>query len=465
MTNSPGRNTADNNGQGRAAYGPFLRFLRLFADIRPGETAKVMWLAANVFLLLLAYYILKPLREALILLDKDAPVVKSILSGAQAVLFVFVIIYFSRISSRLPRHRFIAWTTAFFISNLAVFYFLHACGMPIRTLGIIFFIWIGIFNYFVIAQFWGFANDLYKEDEGKRVFPLIALGATLGAVVGTRMKWLRDAVGDNWEFKLMLCAGAILVVCIMIMLHIHHKEIGRPKRQASVSVPEAARPLRPGDGFNLVVKSRYLLLIALMTLICNSVNATGEYIISDAQTRASLSDVSTNGANMEKSIHSAFMDYQLLTNLTALFIQLFLVSRIYRRIGVSGSLLILPMLALGGYGLIAGGAALAVIRGVKSVENGTDYSLQNTTKAALFLVTSREEKYKAKMAIDTFFVRSGDFLSAIAVYAGTAFLGLAIRQFALLNVCLVAAWLTIALLITKEYGKRVDGRTTYPVKE
>ena len=112
----------------------------------------------------------------------------------------------------MPRHVLITWTTSFFISNLVVFYALHAGGMAEKPMGILFFIWIGIFNYFVIAQFWGFANDLYTDEAGKRTFPLVALGASLGGLIATLpfMKKLRDHLGGNWQFKLMLIAGIVL---------------------------------------------------------------------------------------------------------------------------------------------------------------------------------------------------------------------------------------------------------------
>jgi AAA family ATP:ADP antiporter len=148
------------------------------------------------------------------------------------------------------------------------------------------------------------------------------------------------------------------------------------------------------------------------------------------------------------------MNYQFLTNLIALVIQLFLVSRIFKWVGVSGALLFLPLIALGGYALISFGAVLALVQGVKAAENGTDYSLQNTTKAALFLVTEREEKYKAKAAIDTFFVRGGDTLSALAVFVGVTFLHLPIERYALLNVAVVAVLLVLCVKIIQAYKRR-----------
>jgi len=148
------------------------------------------------------------------------------------------------------------------------------------------------------------------------------------------------------------------------------------------------------------------------------------------------------------------MDYQFLTNLIALVIQLLLVSRIFKWVGVGGALLFLPILAIGGYALISFGATVVLVRWVKALENGTDYSLQNTTKAALFLVTKREEKYKAKAAIDTFFVRGGDTLSALAVFVGTQLLGLRIERYALLNVAAVALLLVICFKIIAAYKRR-----------
>jgi AAA family ATP:ADP antiporter len=469
------------------------RFLRLFADIRHGEAGKALLLALNVFLLLLAYYILKPLRESLILVDQKAPQIKSYLSGAQAILFIFVIKAFSRLASKVPRHVLITWTTSFFISNLVIFYFLNLGGMAIKPMGIMFFIWVGIFNYFVIAQFWGFANDLYSDEVGKRTFPLVALGATLGGLVATLpiMKKLRDLLGKNWQFKLMLIAGVILLLCIVLAWYIHRREVRttREDREKGLAGAEEKakiqeQPLKAGGGFRLIFKSRYLLLIAVMIGLYNFVNATGEFIISKVTVDKSIASqapkpeaagtqqpaVIPGGQSADaalpaaspalatktdtKNIHNAFMNYQFLTNLIAIFIQLFLVSRIFKWVGVGGALLFLPLIALGGYALISFGAVVSLVLGVKALENGTDYSLQNTTKAALFLVTKREEKYKAKAAIDTFFVRGGDTFSALAVLVGTQLLRLKIERYALLNVLVVVVLLVICLRIIKSYKKR-----------
>jgi AAA family ATP:ADP antiporter len=288
----------------------------------------------------------------------------------------------------------------------------------------------------------------------------------------------------------MLIAGAILFHCIVLAWYIHRREVRKTREDREKGLAGAEekakiqeQPLKAGGGFRLIFKSRYLLLIAVMIGLYNFVNATGEFIITKVTVDQSIANqapkpaaagpqqpVALSGGQLadalpaaspaqpakteSKAIHNAFMDYQFLTNLIALFIQLFLVSRIFKWVGIGGALLFLPLIALGGYALISFGAVFILVRWVKALENGTDYSLQNTTKAALFLVTKREEKYKAKAAIDTFFVRGGDTLSALAVVVGTQLLGLRIERFALLNVLVVIVLLVICLRIIKSYKTR-----------
>lgn len=430
---------------------PVRIFLRLFTDVREGETAQALLLTLLFFLLLLSYYLIKPVREALLLVDASAPRMKSYLSGTQAVLFIFVVQAFGALASRVARHRLITRVTLFFIFNLAVFYALHLAGVPTKGLGIAFFIWIGIFNHLVVSQFWGFANDLYSEEAGKRLFPLIAFGATFGAVSGS---WIAGRLAAPLGvYNLMLVSAAGLAGCIGLTRLIH----GRDVRDCGPARPVREAPLRPGNGFRLVFRSRYLIYIALIASLYNFINATGEYIISDVATRRALEAVASGtagGLGMNEIIARFFAGYQSLANLIALILQLFFVSRIFRRIGVGGALLVLPLLSLGGYGIISFGATLLLVRWVKALENGTDYSLMNTTKAALFLITPREEKYKAKAAIDTFFVRGGDALAALAVFLGTTFLGLAIEKFALINVAGVVVWIVLCFLTIREYDKK-----------
>ena len=141
-------------------------------------------------------------------------------------------------------------------------------------------------------------------------------------------------------------------------------------------------------------------------------------------------------------------------HLLGLLIQMFLVSRIFKFLGVRGALFILPCIALGGYALLVALPMLQVVRIVKIAENSTDYSLMNTIRAALYLPTSREVKYKAKQAIDTFVVRLGDMLQAGVVFVGLQ-LGFGIRNFAAVLTFFCLLWIVTAISIFREH-KRIS---------
>ncbi|MCH7805418.1 MAG: hypothetical protein IH937_15225 [Acidobacteria bacterium] len=148
---------------------PLDRFLRLFTEVRPGEGSKAVLLALNVFLILTAYYVLKPVREALILGQGSAEL-KSYVSAGQVLLLSGLVPLYGKFVAWLPRIRLINIVTAFFVGCLVLFYLLSLFNVP---LGIIFFLWIGIFSLMIVAQFWSFANDVYTKEEGERLFPIV----------------------------------------------------------------------------------------------------------------------------------------------------------------------------------------------------------------------------------------------------------------------------------------------------
>jgi len=447
------------------------KILRAFTVIHPGEGLTVFLLTLNVFLLLAAYYIIKPVRDAL-MLDSWPAEIKSYLGAAIAVLLIFVVKIFSSIASRFPRQKLITWVTLFFISNLGLFYILHLSGVGPGTMGIIFFIWAGIFNLIIIAQFWGFASDLYSEEEGKRLFPIVAFGATFGGFAGGKITaWLVVPLGS---FQLMLIAGGILGICILFTWIIHRREIKRADHKATkVSQEEESRkeeqekPLEKGGAFRLVFKSRYLLYLAFFVLLLNFVNTNGVYMLDTVAKSAAIKAVETGtaaGLDQGQFLTKFFAGFYNIMNLFAMFVQLFVVSRIFKWFGVRAAIFFLPALALGGYFFISLGAYLLLVKWVKAVENGMDYSLMNTTRHSLFLITSREEKYKAQAVTKTFFHRSGDVLSAGLVFLGTTYLAFKVENFAIVNIALVFIWITLGILIAKEHKKLSAQRTAYRVE-
>lgn len=438
------------------SHGPLERVLGLFADVRPGESVTVLLLMLNVFALLCCYYIIKPVREALILGGESAEV-KSYASAVMAVLLVVLVPAYGAYASRVNRMRLITFVSLFFVVNLVLFWVLGTMGTP--HLGIAFFVWVGIFNLMIVAQFWSFANDVYTQEEGERLFGLVAFGASLGAIVGGRAANL--LFGTLGAYNLLLLAAALLGLSLLLTTAVNRIE--RAAHDARSRQAAVAR-LGPEGGFKLVLSDRYLLYIALLALVLNIVNTNGEYILGKTLSGAAdrlIATGATHGvpaAEFKRTfIGSYYAGFFTWVNTVGALIQLFVVSRVLHKLGVRAALFALPVIALGGYTLLALAPVIGYIRPVKIAENATDYSLQNTARQALFLPTSREAKYKAKAAIDTFFVRAGDVLSAGVVFAVST-LAFTTRTVALVNIVLVLVWILLVFAI----GRRHKQRTAAP---
>jgi AAA family ATP:ADP antiporter len=225
-------------------------------------------------------------------------------------------------------------------------------------------------------------------------------------------------------------------------------------RVAAKSGRPAEEPIRSGNGFALVLKSPYLRLVALLLVILNIVNTVGEYILGQAVVAQADARQALDAAfDKQAYVGTFYGHYFLLTNLAAIVLQAFVVSRVVKRFGMRGAVFALPMVALCAYGSAAFGAALATLLYLKVAENSTDYSLMNTAKQMIWLPTSREEKYKAKQAIDTFFVRTGDMLAAGVVFIGSHLVDRGVPGFARLNMNFVFLSMLVAWLLLREYRR------------
>jgi ATP:ADP antiporter, AAA family len=440
------------------------RIFGVFADVREGEAATALLLMFNIFLLLASYYLLKTIREPLILAAPGGGAeVKSYAAAAIAGLLIILVPMYSALASRVSRVRLINFVTLFFIACLVVFFILSRSGVPI---GVPFFIWVGIFNLMVIAQLWAFANDVYTVQEGKRLFAIVGFGASLGAIAGSFVTGQLVKLYGPYPF--MLGAAALLAVCMVLTNIVSTREKRARRREpradgdaattrgATAGSSSADEGLHGRSGFALVFQDRYLLLIGILMLLVNLVNTNGEYILGKTVVTlytAAHGVAASGGLDEKKVIGEFYGNYFTFVNVLSAIIQAFVVSRVLKYFGVRIALLVLPAVALVGYGAMAFVPVLSFIRGVKLAENSLDYSLQNTTRNALYLPTSREAKYKAKQANDTFFVRFGDVTSAGIVFAGTTWLGFAARQFALVNAALVLVWLVVAIVLGRRFQR------------
>jgi len=429
------------NSRAKAALA---RVLRPFSKVHPEEAATVILMTGCAFALLTAYYLLKTVREPLILLERG-PEVKLYARAAQILLMIGVVHAYGLLAQHVGRIKLLGIVFLFFIANLAVFAVLAGTDLPI---GLPFFLWVGVFSYTVVAQFWALAADIYSEEQGKRLFPIIGAGSSIGAVIGGLFA---KSLVPHGPQVLMATAVVILLACVGAILWIERRA-ARVKAIVAGRAREPERPVSKESAWHLLARDRYLLFIVGMVIFLNWVNSSGEYLL-DRILVAAAHDVAAQGGDAKVYIGVFKADYFFWYNSIGVGLQLFAVSRVFKLVGVRNALFVMPFFALLAYSAAALVPVIAVMRFVKIGENSLQYSLQDTTRNALYLVSSRVEKFVGKTAVDTVAVRSGAIMSMLMVLIGTR-LGWSTATFAALNAGLVVLWLGFVLLIRSEHRKR-----------
>jgi AAA family ATP:ADP antiporter len=301
----------------------------------------------------------------------------------------------------------------------------------------------------VITQFWALAADLFTPEQGRRLFPLIGVGSSLGAWVGSvRAGQLMESMGP---LRLLAGGGAILVVCAALAVVASRQRAAAGPRDLAVT----DAPLGKAGGFTLILNDRYLMLIALLTVLLNVVNTSGEYLFGRYVIEyANATYVgAVAAAARERYVGEVYSQLFSTVNLLGLLLQLFVVSRVFKFLGVGKSLFVHPIVALTGYLMMLRAPSVGLMSVLKVADNSIDYSLGNTTKQALWLNTSRESKYKAKQAVDSFFVRGGDLIQAGIVYSAER-LAFAVPAFAVVNLVLTGLWLGVVAMLNVSLARK-----------
>lgn len=449
------------------------RGLRVFTDIRPGEGPTGILLFLNVFLILCAYYFIKPLRESWIAVSDIAGLskmeVKAYSSFGQSLLLVGIVSMYGRLSARWPRGTLITRATLVCMACLVGFW-LAQPGFLLANLpgaGIAFYLWVGMFGVFIVAQFWAFAADVYSDERGGRLLPMIGIGATAGAATGSFLT--EQLVKSQWfdSGTLLLLANIPLAVSIALTRAADARgPLGTPRTER----PRSTKAAGEGDGHGaiaFVFRHRYLLATALVALVTNWVNTNGENLLfrvvqealdGERQARGITGDAETI-AFVREHTAAFYGNFYFWVNVTALVLQALVASRLLAYGGFGALFLLLPGIALVSYSSMAILPVLWMVRIMKVAENSVDYSIYNTARQVLWIPTTAEMKYKAKPVVDSLFVRLGDGCAALTVLLGVQMLALSTRSFFLVNVALVIMWLAAAVVIVREHDRLTAPRS------
>ncbi|TLY69811.1 MAG: MFS transporter [Gammaproteobacteria bacterium] len=417
--------------------------LRRLVVLQPGEAPALLASFATLLCMFASYTILRPVRDAL-----------GITSGLEKIPYLFWGVFivmlvlqplYGWLTSRFPRAVFLPWVYGFFIANLLGFYVWFRLGADRTWIARTYFVWVSVFNLFVVAAFWSLMADLFTREQAGRVFGFIWAGASTGGLIGPFVA--HELAVPLGAINLLPISAALLAVSLVLMIAV----IRLQRTQAAavrVGEPPQADAALGGSlwaAFGQVVRSPYLLGIALFVLLMTWVS-TFLYLEQQAFVAKAFATAD------ERTRFFGGIDFWV--QAASLLMQLLFFGRLFKWVGLRAMLVSVPVIMTAGYALVALAPGFMVLVVVYAVRRVGDYALTRPCRDALFTVVSREEKYKAKSLIDTFVYRGGDALSGSLYKELTGSFGAGPAAIGWLGAAISALWSVLALALGKAQEQR-----------
>jgi AAA family ATP:ADP antiporter len=403
------------------------------------ENNMAMWAIVYYFCLMCSYFIIKPIRDEMGVASGIHNL--QFLYSGTFLMMILLVPVFGWIFTRFPREKFLPAFYLFFIANLLLFFALFRLDITPQYVARGFFIWVSIYNLFVVSVFWSFLSEIFQKDQAQRLFAIIASGGTAGGIVGPLLTALLVPVMGT--AKLLLVSAVFLSIALVSMMRLHSlhsRENGNQnndEKAGSVFVKEEIV-----GGFKLVLRSPYLLGISLMIILYAALSTflyfqqltIVESIYADPIQRTTL-----------------FSLIEFMANGLAMMLQLLLTQKVISRLGMAWTLAIVPLLLCFGFIALWLAPVLGVIVTVQVLKRAGNYAITRPVREMLYVVLSREEQYKAKNLIDTVIYRGGDMVSAWFYTGLSTGLGLGLSAIALIAVPVSALWAWVAYRLGKKH--------------
>jgi len=423
------------------------RLKKLFdkvVDVRPNEI-RALWLGfAFHFIILTAYYIVRPIRDSIAASNR----LETLPWMFTATLIVMLIAnaIFAAIVGRMERRKFIPFAYAFFILVLLLFFALMRTGSPAQQVwtGRAFYVWVSVFNLFNTAIFWAFMTDLFTVEQGKRLYGFIAVGGSLGAIAGAYIT--KNLVRDIGPANLIAISATLFAIVCFIVRFFPSNFTGQSK---TASQQEEKIGGNIWSGITHIARSPYLFGLALAILLYTA-TSTWAYFQQSDLARAALKTPNDRTQFLAS--------LEIWVNTITVVIQIFFTGRFLKWFGVAFTLTALPFLSMLGFTAMAIGPSLVVLAFFQVIRRAGAYALMRPSREILFTVLKREDKYKVKSVTDTLGYRVGDQLGAWS-YSGLHGAGLNLNVISWIAVPVTAAWCVLSLWLAGRQRAIADAQT------
>lgn len=396
--------------------------LQRLVQVRRDEVAAMLWSFAYFFCLLCGYYILRPVRDEMGIQGGVHNLAETF--TATFIVMLAAVPVFGWLSSRFPRRKLLPIVYLFFVANLAVFYVLFAAEVAPALVARCFFVWVSVYNLFVVSVFWSFMADLFRDEQARRLYGFISAGGTAGGLAGPLLTSLIAAdVGPANLLPISALLMLLATVCV--------SRLGAWAR--IVSRRSAGGDALGGDllaGVSQTLKSPYLMGIALYVFL-GTVLGTFLYF--------HQAHIIEGQGLLSGERTALFANIDLAVNAVTLILQLFVINRLIGRFGLGVALMVLPLAGAVGFVVIGFFPTLGVLIAFQVIRRAGEYAISRPAREILFTVLTREEKYKSKNFIDTVVFRGGDAISGW-LYEGLRMLGLGFAGIAFAGVPLALLW-------------------------
>lgn len=430
------------SGQGRIA-----KTVESFKSIFEKEGAAFIWSFLYFFSILTAYFILRPIRDAMGIAS-GVGFLPWLFTGTFFVMLAVMPVY-GALVSRYPRHKFIPYVYIFFIVNILMFWYFFANDVRMDLVAQVFFIWLSVFNVFVVSIFWSFMVDIYKSGDSKVLFGMIASGGTIGGIVGPGIvTTLTESMGTE---SLLLISAAVLcfsVFCVLKLVGLRKGNLQENSGEMKKIDGEKAVGGGMLSGVTEILKSRYLIGVTTIVFIL-SLTATIAYFQQGAMIYDAYPDTD------ERVQIFGMIDFYV--SIGALVFQVFIAGPVLSNYGVKAGIIVLPVVTLAGFALLAISPTIGVFIIFQTLRRASEYGMFVPSRENLFSVVSREQKYKSKNFIDTVVFRGGDVVNGWFYNWLSSGLGLTIAKIAMIGVPIAALWGIIGWKLGKTHEEAEKG--------